>query len=113
MIETGSVRLHRSRELHDRPNSRPNTPTAAADGPFGLEQSDGDRVHLQICRDGEIVGELALLYGEKRASSATVEVHGGPCVAWSLTRDRFRALAAVADARSLSTRAAVWKTTLS
>lgn len=100
VIESGAVIIHRSRELHDTQRSRPNTPS---DGDAGGAGSVGDRVRLGACGVGEIVGELALLYGETRSSTATVDE--GPCVCWSLTRDRFRALAAVADARSLSQRA--------
>ena len=50
------------------------------------------------------VGELALLHGETRSASVVAQPGGTGVVAWSLTRARFRSLAAAADARSLATR---------
>ena len=57
---------------------------------------------MGVCGEGEVVGELALLFGETRSSTATVLE---PTRCWSLKHNRFRSLAAAADVRSLSRRA--------
>ncbi|KAH8070471.1 cGMP-dependent protein kinase [Aureococcus anophagefferens] len=110
VLEAGVVRVSRSRVFHEQQRSRPSTPTGR--GAFSFEDTDdfdddpdSPEVCLGRCGPGDVVGELALLYSEQRTATATVEAGYGACRAWSLTRDRFRALAAIADTRSLSERA--------
>ena len=60
------------------------------------------RVQVATAVQGDVLGELALFYGTRR--EATVQA-ATKLVAWSITHDEFKSLAAVADARSLSKRA--------
>ncbi|KAJ8608981.1 hypothetical protein CTAYLR_008969 [Chrysophaeum taylorii] len=69
-----------------------------------FKTKQGSEIFLGEAGEGDVVGELALFYGGKRA--ATVVAGKGGVRAWSIRREQFRTLAAVdANARSLTQRA--------